>query len=218
MAIVKKIITAHGGNIDFETESGKGTSFTIFLPKSTSVSDNFSLQENRSFPDALALQENKSCPDPLSLQEKLSVNNENNQKICQSDINGFTKVLKILMAEDNKLNQKLIGKYLDKMGHCVDIVSNGKEAVTALTNNQYDMVLMDIQMPEMDGLSATRVIRDISSPVLDHNILIMAMTGHNLQEEIDKCMDAGMNAHIAKPIKQTELAKRIADLTGSFKI
>ena len=109
--------------------------------------------------------------------------------------------LRILIAEDNLVNQKIITYMLDKMGYASDIVQNGLEAVAVAGQKKYDMVLMDIQMPEMDGLEATRAIR--TQPGLQP--LIIAMTANAMQDDREECIRAGMDDYISKPINLDEL-------------
>ena len=115
----------------------------------------------------------------------------------------------VLVAEDNPVNQKVAQLYLQKMGHRVDIVGNGREAIKALESVRYDVVLMDVQMPEVDGLAATRVIRHPGSDVLDHEVPIIALTAHALPSDREQCLAAGMNDYISKPIDARDLQEAL---------
>ncbi|SFM60281.1 PAS domain-containing hybrid sensor histidine kinase/response regulator [Methanolobus profundi] len=112
---------------------------------------------------------------------------------------------RLLLVEDNVVNQHVAQGMLQKLGLNADIANNGVEALKALEDTKYDIVLMDVQMPEMDGLEASRHIRDESSAVLDHSIPIIAMTAHAMKGDREKCMEAGMNEYISKPIKLQKL-------------
>lgn len=124
--------------------------------------------------------------------------------------------VKILLAEDNVVNQKLACKLLEKLGYHAEVVSNGREALQALEKNSYDLVLMDVQMPEMDGFEATRRIRSWkqvegnASPGSEFRsraakIPIIAMTAHAMDGDREKCLEVGMNDYLAKPIRPKEL-------------
>ncbi|MBU2452049.1 MAG: response regulator, partial [Proteobacteria bacterium] len=117
------------------------------------------------------------------------------------------KNIRILLAEDNAINRKIVLRLMDKWGFKIDAVENGKEAIKALEETRYDVVLMDVMMPEMDGLDATRAIRDPNSRVLDHNVLIIAMTAHAMKGDREMCIEAGMNSYLSKPIKVQEFYK-----------
>ena len=116
--------------------------------------------------------------------------------------------LRILLAEDNAINQMLATALLEKAGHHVDAVGNGAEAVEAVVAAAYDLVLMDVRMPEVDGLEATRRIRALCGPKAD--LPIIAMTANAMAEERDECLAAGMSDHIAKPIDEDDLMRAVA--------
>ncbi|MEW6615424.1 MAG: response regulator [Thermodesulfobacteriota bacterium] len=111
--------------------------------------------------------------------------------------------LRILVAEDNVINQKLIHAILERMGYLPEITSNGKEAIASLKRQHYDVVLMDVQMPEMDGLEATGHIRKGFSPELQPYII--AMTANAMQGDREQCIAAGMDDYLSKPVRPNEL-------------
>jgi len=111
--------------------------------------------------------------------------------------------VKILLAEDNVVNQKLAVKLLEKGGFKPDIVNNGKEVLTALKKTKYDLILMDIQMPEMDGFETTANIRAEENE--DQHTPIIAMTAHAMKGDRQRCLDAGMDDYVSKPIRQANL-------------
>jgi len=106
------------------------------------------------------------------------------------------------MAEDNPINRKVALSMLKRLGYKADVAENGLEVLQALQEKPYDVVLMDVQMPKMDGLEATRRIRDSGLTTR-----IVAMTAHAMDGDRDECLEAGMNEYISKPIKMEELAR-----------
>jgi PAS domain S-box-containing protein len=110
--------------------------------------------------------------------------------------------LRILLAEDNAVNQKLAVRLLEQMGYRVDVASNGLEAIESVKRQKYDVILMDVQMPEMDGLEATRKIRSNQHFKQPH---IIAMTANAMQGDREMCIAAGMNDYVTKPIRVDEL-------------
>ena len=123
---------------------------------------------------------------------------------------GRKRRARILLAEDNIVNQKVTLKLLEKMGYRADVVANGLEALKALEAIPYTLVLMDVQMPEMDGIEATRQIRGAKSRIQNPEVPIIALTAHAMKEDRKRCLDAGMNDYLAKPVQPDELAKVIS--------
>ncbi|MEN6304072.1 MAG: response regulator, partial [Armatimonadia bacterium] len=115
--------------------------------------------------------------------------------------------VRILLAEDNITNQQVAVAILRKIGVHADAVANGEEAIKALETIPYDLVLMDVQMPVMDGLEATRSVRDPKSAVQNRQIPIIAMTAHAMQGDREKCLEAGMNDYVSKPVEPRVLAE-----------
>jgi signal transduction histidine kinase/DNA-binding response OmpR family regulator len=112
--------------------------------------------------------------------------------------------LVILVAEDNLVNQRLVLRLLEKRGHRVSVVSNGLEALDALAQQSFDLVFMDVQMPEMDGLTATGLFRQRERPTGAHQIII-ALTAHAMKGDQERCLAAGMDGYLTKPIRPQEL-------------
>ncbi|MCP4411140.1 MAG: response regulator, partial [Gammaproteobacteria bacterium] len=118
--------------------------------------------------------------------------------------------VRILLTEDNVINQKIALHILEKkLGYQADIANNGKEALERLEGLDYDLVLMDCQMPELDGYDTTRVIRDEKSTVRNHKIPIIAMTANAMKGDREKCLEAGMDDYVTKPIEINELKNTI---------
>ena len=119
---------------------------------------------------------------------------------------------RILMAEDNPVNQRLISLILRNAGHSIDIVGNGKEALEAVQRGSYDVVLMDIRMPVMDGVMATQLIRQLDGP--GRHIPIIAVTANLVNGDREDYIQSGMTDCVAKPLDPAALFKAIADVTG----
>jgi len=105
----------------------------------------------------------------------------------------------VLVAEDNLVNQRVAVGLLSKRGHEVVVVANGRQAIDALAREHFDVVLMDVQMPEMDGFEATIAIRERERATGTH-VHIVAMTAHALAEDADRCIRSGMDGYLSKPL------------------
>ena len=121
--------------------------------------------------------------------------------------------LHVLLAEDNAVNQRLAVRLLEKRGHTVAVARNGREALAAFANDTFDVVLMDVQMPEMDGLEATAAIRE-REKTTGYHIPIIAMTAHALKGDEERCLQAGMDGYISKPIRREALLEMIDRLVA----
>jgi PAS domain S-box-containing protein len=124
--------------------------------------------------------------------------------------------LRVLLAEDHQVNQLLAKRIFRKLGHHVTVVSNGREALSAVQAGHFDLVAMDVQMPEMDGLDATAAIRAWEKTGGTHTP-IMAMTAHAMKGDRERCLAAGMDGYTSKPIRIGELERAIAQLVGPSK-
>jgi CheY-like chemotaxis protein len=119
--------------------------------------------------------------------------------------------LRVLVAEDNAVNQKVIALMLQRLGHRVDTVANGAEAIAAVERAPYDVVLMDVQMPEIDGIAATRAIRAMPS---QQATPVVALTANVFAEDRARCTEAGMTDFLAKPVRRDELIALLARVVG----
>jgi two-component system sensor histidine kinase/response regulator len=119
------------------------------------------------------------------------------------------KSLHILLAEDNRVNQIVATRMVEKMGHTVVVAENGRFVLELLATQRFDLVLMDVQMPEMDGLTATRSIRE-SERRTHHHLPIIAMTAHAMKGDRERCLEAGMDGYLTKPINSQRLEEAIA--------
>ena len=120
-----------------------------------------------------------------------------------------TKNYSILLVEDNKLNQTVVRFTLQRYGYLIDVANNGIEAIEKFKESKYDFILMDIMMPEMDGLEATKIIRNLKKGV---NTPIIALTADIMIANEEKCLKNGMNAHLAKPFEIDNLFKVLESL------
>ncbi len=118
--------------------------------------------------------------------------------------------LRVLVVEDNPVNRLLATKSVEKLGHKVESAANGVEALQRLREARFDIVLMDCEMPQMNGYEASSLIRSGTSGVLDSTIPIIALTGHDLPEDLERCTAAGMTSHLSKPFRFDDLAGAIA--------
>jgi signal transduction histidine kinase/DNA-binding response OmpR family regulator len=125
------------------------------------------------------------------------------------------KSLRLLVAEDNLVNQKLAIRLLQKLGHRVVLAGNGAEAVAQWQQSPYDLIFMDVQMPDMDGFEATRRIRELETSSGAH-VPIVAMTAYAMSGDRERCLAAGMDGYIAKPVSLEALQQAIANPNGSF--
>jgi CheY-like chemotaxis protein len=121
--------------------------------------------------------------------------------------------LRILLAEDNAVNQRLAAGLLEKRGHTVVVTATGREAVEASSSQKFDLVMMDVEMPEMDGFEATAAIRTWESATGVH-IPIIAMTAHAMTGDRERCLAAGMDGYVSKPIQAQELFEAIEGLVS----
>ncbi|MCX6678301.1 MAG: PAS domain S-box protein [Methanothrix sp.] len=200
LAISKQLAELMGGQIGVESKEGKGSTFwfTAVFEKQNARSESVN-GENEGFKVQVVGQHDGSSEGAAECSAAwASISEKGRRKI------------RILVAEDNPVNQKVAQAMLRKMGLQGDVVANGQEAVDVLQTIPYDLVLMDCQMPEMDGFEAARCIRHDESSALNPRIPIIAMTALAMQGDRERCIEAGMSDFIAKPVQQRELAKMLA--------
>ena len=125
--------------------------------------------------------------------------------LLADDSGKSNRVLRILLAEDNPVNQKVVIRTLEKRGHQIQLAVNGRLAVDASATDEFDVILMDVQMPEMDGLTATRSIRQRERHSGGRHVPIIAMTAHAMKGDQERCLEAGMDDYLTKPIKFSDL-------------
>jgi PAS domain S-box-containing protein len=178
LSIAKSLIEMMGGRIDVSSQVGRGSifTFTVVLHPAGAAKTAFSAPEHP--------------------EGQIAVDDFAKKK--------HDEVL-ILVAEDFPINQEVVLEFLQRFGFAAHVVENGKKAIQALEKNDYDLVLMDVQMPEMDGIEATRVIRDPQSNVRNHDICIVALTGHAMKGDRKRYLEVGMNDYLSKPINSKAL-------------
>jgi two-component system sensor histidine kinase/response regulator len=131
----------------------------------------------------------------------------------RAPVDGSHRPLRILLADDNPVNQRVAQHMLQKAGHSALVVANGREALATLESESFDLVLMDVQMPEMDGFEATRAIRREEIQTGRH-LPIIAMTAHAMKGDRERCLEAGMDDYVSKPIHKTKLLRAIQAVAG----
>lgn len=193
MAIAKNIVDMLGGTLQVESEVGKGTEFTVALE--CEIAGEAVKQE------------------PVPEQEE-PIKCENQKAHAESKRNYKGK--KALLVEDNELNREIATAIIEEIGLEVDIAEDGTDAVNMMSSaegRKYDLIFMDIQMPKMDGYTATREIRTLDDPKCA-NIPIIAMTANAFEEDRKKAIKAGMNGHIAKPISANAILENLEQIFG----
>ncbi len=189
LAISKQLAGLMGGKIGVESKYGKGSTFWFTAVFEKQLAGPGSAEGFAGIKSAGVIDRSAAKP-----------------AIFQS----LKRKIRILVAEDNPINQKVVQTLLRKMGLQADVVANGQEAINVLQIISYDLVLMDCQMPDMDGFEATNLIRQQGSKMLNPRIPIIAMTALAMQGDREKCIQVGMNDFIAKPVHQRELAEMLA--------
>ena len=149
-----------------------------------------------------------SIEDILNNEKRAPENPDTNKSIPEQQ--SATNRFNILVVEDNPVNQKVAMSMLKKLGLFSDVVPSGKDALEAMRNKVYDLVLMDCQMPEMDGYETTRIIRNDPALCVTPDVPIVAMTAHAMVGDREKCISAGMDDYISKPIRKSELEEILA--------
>jgi two-component system sensor histidine kinase/response regulator len=201
LVICKKLAEIMGGSIGVKSQPDQGSIFTfsaVFSP---------ALKPKHSPLNPGSAESDKKVV--LSDARKKAENKK--QELSEAFSREFP--LRILVAEDNEINQKLIIRILSKLGYEAGLAHNGKEVLEMAALQSYDLILMDVQMPEMDGLEATRMLR----LCLEKQPVIIAMTANALDGDQDNCIQAGMDDYICKPVELNELIRQLEKWGGAIK-
>lgn len=184
--IASKLVKKMGGSLEVESTEGEGSTFHFI--------GHFGKASKKQIKNLKGIQ---SKGEPENCLESLD-----------------TKNLRILLVEDNKLNQRVAVGMLAKLGCVAEAANNGLEAVELLREKKYDLVFMDIQMPEMDGLEATGIVRRGAAGSENRNVPIIAMTAHASRQDRKTCLSAGMNDYVPKPISSELIGKAMLRVLG----
>lgn len=189
LCLAKRLVELMGGSLSVRSQLGRGTTFQVVLPFTGSADTH----DGAASPSPEA----ESHPDRLTRQWQ-------------------TAGMRVLVVEDNPINQEIVVALLEDLGLCVDVASHGQEALEKVHTASYDAILMDMQMPVMDGLEATRQLRGMGQSSTDahrwlHHVPIIAMTANVLPEDRQRCLHAGMNDHIGKPLEPQILQSCLED-------
>ena len=185
LSITRKLVELQGGRLWVESQPGQGSTFHFSLPNPAAIEHPEASAEAAS-DAANASRQNGSLGDGLN----------------------------VLLVDDNPVNRKLACVMLERRGYRVTQATNGREAIQLLDLNAFDAVLMDMQMPELDGLSATRIIRTKEHAETRPRVPIIAMTANAMDSDREQCLEAGMDDYISKPIKAAQLFERLEHWTA----
>jgi signal transduction histidine kinase len=181
LAIASDLVAAMGGSLQVTSEIGRGSDFWFEIPM-VGAQREAEVEPTKRLPAA-------ANPSATQLSDLVR-----------------TKSLRVLLAEDVRVNQQLVVRTLEKRGHAIDVASDGQEAVQLAGSNSYDVILMDVQMPGMDGFQATEAIRKIQRL---QQIPIIALTAHAMVGDRQRCLAAGMNDYLAKPLDLMKLVEMV---------
>lgn len=199
LAICRQLVSTMGGEIDFTSIPGDGSTFYFYVP----------LRVRRASENPMAWLTDTAEPASERAAALRDTMNRASAEIQSTTNAARPSSLRILVAEDNRINQKVIIGLLKKLGFKADIVENGLQAVYAHQECGYDLILMDLQMPEMDGLEATRQIRNSQDKSIQRDVPIIALTANAMKGDRELCLETGMNDYLSKPVSPEALSAAI---------
>jgi signal transduction histidine kinase/ActR/RegA family two-component response regulator len=204
LAISKTLVELMGGTIGVHSQAGVGSTFWFMLPLGVAL-------QTRTQPES-PLPDGGEIPLLVAAVVEPAAESAGYPAGAPRAVPGEAAPMlgRLLLVEDNFVNQRVAVYMLTKLGHLVDVARNGREAIEMLSKSAYGLVLMDCQMPEMDGFEATRLIRDRASSVIDHDIPVIAMTANAFPEDHARAFACGMNDFLAKPVDRSVLANTLA--------
>jgi CheY-like chemotaxis protein len=185
LTISRRMVELSGGRMWLESAPGQGTTFHFTLPV------------------MLAPESAVQPTDPMAASEAA----------VGPARTASASSLRILLAEDNVVNRRLAARLLEKMGHVISLVTTGREALAAIEGQRFDLAILDVQMPEVDGLEATTIVRAAERGTGRH-LPIIAMTAHAMVGDRERCLRAGMDGYVPKPIDPEVLAEEIQRVAG----
>jgi len=192
LSISRKFVQLMGGDITAQSVLGKGSIFSFDIELKVA---------NINFLSDVLIE-------PMeSFDQIIDINPLRNYQLDQGNTS-----LKILLAEDNLVNQKVALRMLNKLGFTADVVADGEQVLSALDQRAYDLILMDIQMPNLDGIETTKLIGERFTS--SDRPVIIALTAHAMQEERERCLEAGMQDHLSKPVRLEELKRILEHYAG----
>ena len=202
LVISKRIVEQMKGRIGFDSTLGKGSRFWFELPlaRAKAVTPDTAAS---TAPEAVSAPATDTPPSPASAAPAVQQAAPQAAPQASSDANGSTFSLRVLLAEDNPVNQMVMAGLLKRFGCSVEVAENGLIAVDRVINEDYDLILMDIQMPEMDGLAATQQIRALDG--VRARIPIVGVTANSSEEDREGCIAVGMNDFLPKPVRPQAL-------------
>ncbi|MGE3913765.1 MAG: PAS domain S-box protein, partial [Chloroflexota bacterium] len=207
LAISRQLVELMGGVIGVQSQPGKGSRFWFSVPLQPCRPEAASLPDTAPANAEYTASSHTASPHAASPPQGDTAT----PRPREQDASGQPR---ILLVEDNRVNQRVATRMIERLGLAVDVASNGREALTAVGQRQYDLVLMDCQMPELDGYAATAAIRATETPA-SRRLPIVAMTAAAMQGDRERCMAAGMDDYLSKPISRGSLEAALSRWLGA---